>query len=85
MRSRNPRSVLVSVFRREFLDGMDFDEKERTTTVNDVEDSLQKIEMYIRAGWEDPVVPKIEAFEDEYGIDFQTLASDAPGISDPRR
>lgn len=84
MRTSNPRSVLVGVFRDQYLETMDPDKLERTS-IPEVEDALEQIECYIRAGWHDSVGPKIEAFEEKSGIDFRTLAADAPGIEDPRR
>lgn len=80
-----PRSTLVEAFNRHYVEDMAATNEQEATSVPSAEAALEQIEAYLRVGWDGNASDRITEFEQEYGIPFEELTADIPGIEDPRR
>lgn len=78
----NTDDELVNTFADNYTESM----SAAPATTDSPEHLLEKVDAYLRMGWEETAVEHIEEFEDRTGIDFAELAEDTVSrhLKDPR-
>lgn len=79
----NPNNELVDTFTENYTESM----SSAPATNDGPEHLLEKIDAFLRMGWDSNAEECIEEFETKYGVDFAELVAEttmSPHIKDPR-